>query len=166
MWQSATIRFFSVFTCTMDQLFPQVIAHWADIYRLIFHATVCCPSRNIPKCVSWGQVLGFKIKKKKKTGQYCAGKSSDVPLTDPSRGPEEESACPRCITGAEFQPFHLWLVLEEAGRPGRHSNMASSWSARSSNMLPMSSRIFPAAFTELLLLQLGNRQQAVRKIYL
>lgn len=31
------------------------------------------------------------------------------------------------------------------------SNMASSWSARSSNMLPMSSRMVPADFTELAL---------------
>lgn len=41
-----------------------------------------------------------------------------------------------------------------------HSNMASSWSARSSNMQPMSSRMFPAAFTEPVLL--GNRQDTER----
>lgn len=43
-----------------------------------------------------------------------------------------------------------------------YSNMASSWSARSSNMLPMSSRIFPAAFT--VLLPLWNRQDNVTSL--
>lgn len=33
-----------------------------------------------------------------------------------------------------------------SGRPG-HSSMASSWSARSSNMLPMSSRMLPVLFS-------------------
>lgn len=33
------------------------------------------------------------------------------------------------------------------GGRASQSSMASSWSARSSNMLPMSSRMFPAAFT-------------------
>lgn len=37
-------------------------------------------------------------------------------------------------------------VRARRGRP-RHSSMASSWSARSSNMLPMSSRMLPVLFS-------------------
>lgn len=40
-------------------------------------------------------------------------------------------------------PLCPWQILRLAGgwRSSAHSNMASSWSARSSNMLPMSSRM-------------------------
>lgn len=55
-----------------------------------------------------------------------------------------------------------FVPVRLSGVSGCHSNMASSWSARSSNMLPMSSRIFPAAFT--VLLPLWNRQDNVTSL--
>lgn len=66
------------------------------------------------------------------------------PATQPARAapsgahPEVKVSVRAGAQAARADPRH--------GRP-RHSSMASSWSARSSNMLPMSSRMLPVLFS-------------------
>lgn len=91
----------------------------------------------------------------------CAGTGQHDP--PPPRGPGRLSPAPRpprpptmptCAAPRSAHPeVKVSVQLEPrqhrwAQRVPHHSSMASSWSARSSNMLPMSSRMLPVLFSE------------------